>query len=106
MRLFIESPASAGLFSCRLITRRKHEVPRGAPRKAPYLLHRLRLVLTTQVDESRLDARMPQELLQRDQLIRVRFIELNGERRPERVHCRSNADTPSDLLDGLPDHLV
>jgi hypothetical protein len=49
---------------------------------------------------------MPHHLLERDDVVGVRLVKLNGEGRAKRVHVRDHVRTRGNLLDGFPDHLV
>jgi hypothetical protein len=51
---------------------------------------------SSQVDQRRLDARVAHQLFERDELIRVRLVELNRERSAKRMHRR---DASRSLLD-------
>src|ERR1044072_2604070 len=80
--------------------------PGACPGEVSHALHRLRFVLAAQVDERRLDPGMAHELFQRDHLVGMRLIELDGEGCPERVDVTSDPSPRGDSLDRLPYDLV
>lgn len=100
MRLFTEAPALRGLFVCGFFSRCEHVVTGAAPRERPYRLHRLLLVLATEVGKRLVDPRMPEQLLSCDDVARIRLMELNREPSAQRMNVRLDLRASRDLSFG------
>ena len=69
------------------------------------MLHRELLLAPSEVDESRLQPGVAEEVLEREELIRMGLVEADGERRAQRVSVRADLGASGDTAHGLPDHL-
>lgn len=54
---------------------------------------------------SRLETGVAEEVLEREELVGMSFVEPNGERRAQRVSVRADLGASGETAHGLPDHL-